>query len=168
MTKFERHCEKSVLINAVPEAVFSYADDHKNFSSHMNKSSWMMGGGKMETYADEGDGQKIGSHIKMNGKIFGLNLYLDEIITVYDPPVQKEWKTVGDIYLIIIGRYKLGFKIISKNNNSELKVYIDYDLPTSFPLRILGYILGAWYAKWCVNQMAFGTQKYFEHLGENK
>ena len=42
--KFERHYEESVVVNAKREKVFAYADDHRNFSSHMNKSSWMMEG----------------------------------------------------------------------------------------------------------------------------
>lgn len=44
------------------------------------------GGGKMETWVDKGKGQKVGSHIKMSGKVFGINLFLDEVIT---PPTMN-------------------------------------------------------------------------------
>lgn len=158
---FAKHYEESVLILANPKSVFAYADDHTNFSSHMNKSSWMMGGGKMETKIDKGKGQKVGSHIKMNGKVFGINLYLDEVITIHKTPYQKEWQTVGDINLLVIDHYKLGFEISPEKNKSNLKVYIDYDLPKTVGGRILGYLLGEIYAKWCVKQMLNSVQKHF-------
>lgn len=49
MSKLRKHYEDSSTIKASPSALFAYIDNHKSLSSHMNKSSWMMGGGKMET-----------------------------------------------------------------------------------------------------------------------
>lgn len=55
-----RHDEESLLISASPEDVFAYVDDHKRFSSHMNQSSWMMGGGcnplRSTAYENMGNG----------------------------------------------------------------------------------------------------------------
>ena len=156
-----RHYEENVLIPARPEEVFAYADDHANFSSHMNKSSWMMGGGKMETHIDEGKGQKVGSHIKMNGRIVGINLFLDEVVTVHEPPHHKEWQTVGNINLLVIDQYKLGFEIKPQEAGSHFKVYIDYGLAHSAITRLLGLLFGGMYAQWCVQQMINGTRDYF-------
>ena len=162
MNKKLRHYEESLLIPASAEEIFVYTDDHTNFSSHMNKSSWMMGGGRMETRVDEGKGQKIGSHIQMRGSVFGLKLYLDEVIVRHEPPHHKAWKTVGDLNLLVIDHYKLGFDIEPDNTNSRLRVYIDYNLPQSAAVRILGYLFGGMYAKWCVNQMISGVKKHFK------
>lgn len=159
--KYSRHYEDAVTLNINPETVFAYADDHRNFSSHMNKSSWIMGGGKMETKVDEGKGQKVGSHIRMNGTVFGVDLFLDEVIIEHEPPKRKAWETVGDINLLVIDHYKLGFEIEPENTNSRFRVYIDYNLPQSARTRILGYLLGGMYTKWCVNQMINGVK---EHL----
>ena len=156
------HYEESSLISSSPEEIYSYTDDHANFSSHMNKSSWMTGGGKMKTEVDEGKGQKVGSHIRMKGKVFGINLFLDEVITIHNPPFKKEWQTVRDISLLVIGHYKLGFDIVPQNNSSLLKVYIDYSLPKSLRTRWLGILFGKMYAKWCVNQMIGGVKKQFK------
>ena len=160
--KYIKHYEESIMINASAENVFEYADDHNNFSSHMNKSSWMMGGGSMKTETDEGKGQKIGSQIKMDGKVFGINLFLDEIVTRHEPPFYKEWETVGDLKLLVIDHYKLGFEIKPENNISRLKVYIDYNMPNSLPSGILGYLFGEMYAKWCVYQMINGVKDHFK------
>ncbi|MDP3940949.1 MAG: hypothetical protein Q8Q49_01430 [bacterium] len=56
--RFTRHYEERTVIDAGPEHVFAYADDPNNFSSHMNNSSWMMGGGSMKTETDERKGTK--------------------------------------------------------------------------------------------------------------
>lgn len=159
--KFSRHYQESAFIKASPEKVFSFADDHRNFSSHMNKSSWMMGGGKMKTEVDQGKGQKVGSHIKMGGKAFGLDLYLDEVITSHNFPTQKEWQTVGKVNLLVIDHYILGFEIKPQGNGSLLRVYIDYDLPKSAKTYVLGLLFSKMYAKWCVRQMLYRVKNHF-------
>ena len=162
MKEYSRHYEQSASVNARPEVVFAYADDQRNFSSHMNQSSWMMGGGKMITETDESNGQKVGSHIKMSGNVFGVSLSLDEVIVEHEPPHSKAWETVGDVNLLVIDRYKLGFEITPQTEASKLRVYIDYDLPKSWKTRLLGKMIGGMYAKWCVRQMANGTQEHFD------
>lgn len=160
------HYEETVTVNAPLEEVFRYADDFANFSSHMNKSSWMMAGGKMETQVDEGKGQRVGSHIKMGGNILGFNLHLDEVVIEHKPPLHKAWETVGDLNLLVIDHYKLGFDIEPNSDGSKLKVFIDYNLPKSFASRILGYLFGNMYAKWCVHQMTLGVEEHFNKGGE--
>ncbi len=153
---FLHHYEESSIINVPNTQVFAFIDDHSRFSSHMNKSSWMMGGGKMETRLDKGKGQKIGSHISMGGKVFGINLFLDEVVTEYLPPRRKTWKTVGSPKLIVIGSYQMGVELTPKSGKTKLKVFIDYDLPSGAS-RILGQLFGKMYAKWCVRQMLAGV-----------
>ena len=159
--EFTNHYENSVLIPADPQSIFTYADHHTNFSSHMNNSSWMMGGGKMKTHVDERKGQKLGSHIKMSGKVFGINLFLDEVITRHEPPFYKEWQTVGKVNLLVIDNYILGFEIKPDNGGSLLRVYIDYDLPKSAKTYWLGILFGRMYARECVRQMINGTLNHF-------
>lgn len=162
MKIFSKHYEETSIISTQPSEVFNFADNHKNFSSHMNKSSLMMGGASMETEVDEGKGQKIGSHIKMYGKVFGFNLFLDEVISKYSPPYHKEWETVGDINLLVIDHYKLGFEIKPEKEYSIMKVYIDYDLPKPFFTKLLGLLFGDIYAKWCVKQMINRVSSHFK------
>jgi hypothetical protein len=155
------HYEETSLIQASPEEVFSYVDNHANFSSHMNKPSWMMGGGSMEIELDEGQGKTIGSHIQMKGQVFGINLYLDQVVMLREPPHRKEWETVGVPKLLVIGNYKMGFEINAMNRVSQLKVFIDYELPSTTISRWLGQLFGKMYAKWCVQQMANGVAEHF-------
>jgi len=160
--KYYKHYEETVRIIADANTVFAFADNHANFSAHMNKSSWMMGGSKMETQTDDGKGQKIGSHIKMKGSIFGISLFLDEVIIQHEPPTYKAWETVGRVKLVVMDHYKLGFEITPDDNSSILKVYIDYNLPSSWKNRWLGILFGDMYAKWCVRQMSHGVKDHFQ------
>ncbi len=162
MKKTLRHYEESTLIPAPAGIVFAYADDFTNFSSHMNKSSWMMGGGKMKTEVDAGKGQKVGSHIKMSGKVFGINLYLDEAVVIHEVPYHKVWQTVGKINLIVIDQYTLGFEIKPETSGCKIKVFIDYNLPRSLATYWLGLLFGEMYAKWCVQQMINGARENFK------
>src|SRR3989344_4737457 len=118
MNKALRHYEESVLIPSSPRDLFSYIDDHKSFSSHMSTSSWMMGGGKMEVSIDEGDGRKVGSHIRLKGTVLGINLSLDEVIIYYEPPYAKTWETVERPKLLVLGQYRMGIEIKPKDKGS--------------------------------------------------
>lgn len=114
-----RHYEESSLIPASVKQVFEYVDDHSRFSSHMSQSSWMMGGGRMHAQVDAGRGQVVGSHIRLSGKVLGINLFLDEVVTQHDPPYRKAWQTVGTLRLLVIGHYRIGLEINSRNGGSK-------------------------------------------------
>lgn len=156
---YERHYEDSVSIPAGAAEVFAYIDDHARLSSHMNKSSWMMGGGRMDTSVDAGRGQETGSHIRMNGKVFGITISLDEVITHREPPRVKIWETVGTPKLLVVNHYRMRVEIEPQNNGSLLHVSIDYNLPTRNAW--LGKLFGGYYAKWCVQQMIKDACSYF-------
>lgn len=156
---YERHFENSVSIPANAAEVFAYIDDHTRLSSHMNKSSWMMGGGRIDTSVDAGHGQKVGSHIRMSGKAFGITLFLDEVITHREPPQVKIWETVGTPRLLVIGHYRMKVKIEPQENRVLLRVSIDYNLPITTAW--LGKLFSWYYAKWCVQQMIKDTRSYF-------
>lgn len=153
------HYEESISISEVPDKIFSYIDDHNRFSSHMTKSSWMTGGGRMDVSIDKGHGQKVGSLIRMSGTVFGIKLFLNEIVTHHKPPFVKTWETVGTPKLLVIGQYKMKVEIKPQKEKSLLIVSIDYDLPEKNAW--LGKIFGGMYAKWCVNQMITGVRNYF-------
>ncbi len=154
-----RHHEDSAWIDGRAEDVFAYIDDHTRFSAHMGQSSWMMGGGRMATSVDDGHGQKVGSHIRMSGKVFGVTLFLDEVVTRHEPPRLKTWETVGDLRLLVIGHYRMSVEVEAREAHSLLRVSIDYDLP---PTNVwLGRLFGETYAKWCVQQMIKGARDHF-------
>lgn len=147
-----RHKEAKAQLAAPPQAVFAHLDDQTRLASHMGKPSLMMGGGRMSYELDELKGQAVGSHIRMNGSAFGLHVSLEEVVTERTPPDCKAWRTIGYPKLIVIGLYEMGFEIDPIDGGSELRVWINYELPKGGLGRLFP-ALGDAYARWCVNQM---------------
>ena len=160
----QRHREGAVLTAGTPDEVFAFVDDHSRFASHMSQSSWMMGGGRMLVDVDGAKGQAVGSHIRLSGKVFGVRLFLDEVVTRRSPPTEKVWETVGTPRLLVIGPYRMGIEIGPENRGSRLRVFIDYDLPTGWT-SWLGLLFGGIYAGWCVTQMLAGASAHFRAHG---
>jgi hypothetical protein len=158
---YERHYEENVRLPVGADEIFSYADDFSKLSSHMNKSSSMMMGGSMQTSVDQARGQAIGSHVRMKGSMMGIELSLDEVVTERKPPHYKAWETTGRPRLLVIDNYRLGFEITEQDKSSKLRVFIDYNLPTTPSSRWLGLVFGKLYAKWCVQQMVDDARKHF-------
>ena len=158
---YPRRAAAGALVASTPAELFAYLDKHSQLSMHMTKSSWMMGGGRMDMTADEGGFQRLGSRLRLSGKAFGLRIFLEEEVTVHKPPQTKIWQTIGAPKLLVIGAYVMGFEISPAQPGSQLRVFIDYDLPPSPIARLLGYLLGAFYARWCVRSMAHDAQAHF-------
>jgi hypothetical protein len=155
------HLESSAFVLGTPEAVFGYVDDHERLSSHMTRSSWMMGGGRMDVHLDAGRGQRLGSTIRMSGSAFGLELSLEEVVTEYAPARHKTWETVGEPHLLIIGRYRMGFDVIPEGGGATLRVFIDYELPHARRGGRLIARLASWYAAWCTKRMVRDAVAHF-------
>jgi len=154
-----RHEERTVFVDAFPEDVFAFADDHEKFSEHMGSSSWMMLGSRMTTTLDDRRGQEIGAHITMTGRILGIPLDLDEVVVERVAPWAKVWQTVGTPRLLVIGAYRLGFQVLRHEHGSAFRVFIDYERPIRH--RWLGDLMGGMYARWCVDQMTKSVTRRF-------
>ena len=158
---YTRHEESVATVDATPEQVFAVLDDHARLSSHMNKPSWRMGGGSMETILDDGQGRRVGSHIMLRGRVFGLRLEVEEVVTAHERPALKVWETIGIPRLLVIGRYRMWFEVKATEGRSNLRVAIDYDVPPGGFAHLLGLLFGAMYARWCTRQMTDDARKFF-------
>ncbi len=157
---FRLHNESTVALNAPVDVAFSYLDDFKKLSAHMEQSSGMMMGSKMTIDMDAAGGRSVGSKVRLHGKMMGLTLSLEEVVTERQPPVRKSWNTTSTD-LLVIGDYRLGFELTPNGNASTLHVYIDYDYPPKPPARWLGYLFGKMYARWCTERMAKDAAAHF-------
>lgn len=151
--RFPYHFESSGFVPAGVTEVFDHLDDHRHLSAHMSRSSWLMGGGKMQLSFDAGVGRSIGSIIRLSGTVFGLDLSVEEAITEREPPYRKTWETIGAPRLLVVDHYRLGFDITPTGSGAMLRVFIDYALPRGGVARLCGLLLGDFYAKWCTRRM---------------
>ncbi len=158
-----RH-ESSGLVQSPMDQVFAHIDDHTRLSSHMSEPSWRTGGGRMKTELDAGRGQKVGSRIRLSGRVFGIELSVEELVMERDPPRRKVWETTGTPKLLVIGHYRMGFELSPQGNGSMLRVFIEYALPERGLARGLARLFGRHYARWCTQQMVDDAVKHFETL----
>lgn len=147
------HFEACADVADSPRSVFDALDDHRRLAAHMTSNSPMMAGARMTIHVDEGGGQAVGSHIGMAGRVLGVALRVDEVVTLYEPPSRKVWETVDEPRLLVIGRYRMGFDVESLGAGSRVRMWIDYRLPAGGFARWLGAVAHRFYARWCTQQM---------------
>jgi uncharacterized membrane protein len=148
------HHRSEVVVAASADAVFAALDDHRRLANHMEKPSLMTAGASMRIETDSLGGRVVGSVIRMTGRVLGINVALDEVVTERTPPRRKVWETVGEPRLLVIGAYRMGFEIAPQGDSARLAVFIDYRLPTRGLTRALGLLFGSSYAAWCTRRMA--------------
>ena len=158
---FPFHHESSGPANAPVEQVFAFLDDPKALAAHMGESSIMMFGSSMSINVDAGGGRVIGSKVRMHGRMLGIRLSLEEVITKRQVPAMKVWETIGTPKLLVISHYRMGFELTRNGASSRVRVFIDYRLPIKPPGSWLGHLLGAVYARWCTRQMVLGATRHF-------
>jgi hypothetical protein len=162
---YRYHFAVTEIIAANPETLFLHLDDQRRLSEHMSKSSWMMLGSKMNIELDDGLGAKVGSAIRLSGRVLGIAIAAEEVVTERNPPLRKTWQTVGTPKLLVIGPYRMGFDIGSHAHGSQLRVCIEFDLPAK--AQWLGRLFGPMYARWCVNQMISDAARHFSPAGRS-
>ena len=152
-TQFRYHYAAEAVVATDPHSLFEHLDDPMRLSAHMNRSSRQTAGMRMTIETDEGRGRTVGSHIRMSGRVLGVELALDEVVTARIPPARKVWEIVGTPRLLVIGCYRMGFEVKPHGDGAHLRVFIDYDRPNGMIANVLGYLFGGYYAKWCTQQM---------------
>ncbi len=156
------HFEIQVEVDAPPVEVFDFLDDHRRLSAHMTEPSWQMAGFTMTIGINQKQGRALGFRITLSGRILGLALEVEEVVTKYDPPRAKTWETVGSPRLLVVGPYAMGFVLTSRQKGgSHLCVSIDYSLPRKGAFHLLGRLLGKLYARWRANRMARDAMLHF-------
>ena len=158
------HFESNIDVNAAAGDIFTLLDDHSRLSAHMTRPSWMMAGSVMTLEFDASKGRAVGALIRLTGRVLGIPLSVEEVVTERDPPRRKVWNTVGRPQLIVIGPYRMGFEITSTSTSSRLRVFIDYALPDGPVSYWLGRLFGNVYARWCTQRMANDAASHFKAI----
>jgi Polyketide cyclase / dehydrase and lipid transport len=156
------HFDTRVVVSAPADVVFSYLDDHTRVSAHMSRPSWMMAGSRLAIELDASGGRTVGARIRLHGRVLGLQLTVEEIVTERQPPLRKVWETTGTPRLLVMGPYRMGYELRPRGHASLLCVFIDYALPETPPARWLGRIFGRTYARWCTQRMADDAAEHFQ------
>lgn len=155
------HFESDVELSASADAVFSHLDDHSRLSAHMTRPSWLMAGSRMAIEFDASEGRAVGATIRLRGRVLGIPLSVEEIVTERHPPLRKIWGTTGRPQLLVIGPYRMGYEITPRAQSLKLRVFINYALPDGPISHWLGRLFGNFYARWCTQRMANDAATHF-------
>jgi polyketide cyclase/dehydrase/lipid transport protein len=155
------HAEETRDVTASAQEVFAYIDRPERLSAYMGRRSWHLLGSTMTIETDEYHGQKVGSRVRLRGRVLGIPLAVDAIIVARDPPYRKAWETSGDPHLLVMGAYRMRVTIAERGEEARVGIGIDYAPPPRGPERLLGRLFGAAYARWCVGEMATDLQRAF-------
>ena len=159
---FPCHEASSALVLAPADRVFACMDDSKALTSHMGESSMMLLGSRMSIDVDANGGRAVGSKIRMHGRMMGIPLSLEKVITERQVPARKIWQTIETPNLVVMAHYCMGFELMPRGDASMVRVFIGYSLPTTAPGSWPDRLLGGDYARWCTKQMAADDVRHFD------
>ena len=168
MQPMTHHDQSRAIVNGSQSDVFAYLDDQTRLAAHMGKPSMMMLGGRMTYEFDAAQGRAVGSVIRIGRSFLGLSLAVEEVVTERTPPSAKRWETRGPQRLLVIDSYAMGFETRELGAGTEVRVFIDYRLPSGLVGRWLGWVFAPIYARWCVSRMVKDARQHFgagEELG---
>ena len=111
---------------------------------------------------DASKGRAVGAFIRLTGRVLGIPLSVEEVVTERNPPQRKVWNTIGGPQLMVIGAYRMGYEITAKSPSSHLRVFIDYGLPNGPISYWLGRLFGNIYAGWCARRMTKDAATHFQ------
>lgn len=150
---------RSTMVEASAGHVFAYLDDIRNLARHMSEQGSMpMMGGKLALEIVTPELTGVGATYRYNGRVMGLTIDFSETVTRYVPGREKVWRTIEQPRLIIIDSYEMRVLVEPiAAPRSRLTITIDYELPRTHPWRLLGWMLAAPYARWCLGSMIEGT-----------
>ena len=161
MRAYPNFAETQGKIDAPLVDVFAFLDDQANLSAHMSKPSVMMLGSTMNIHMEPDHTRRVGSRFGFTGRVLGIPLAVDEVVTAREPPLSKSWETTREPQLWVIGSYEMGFELTAEQSQTGMRVHIGYDLPASGLPRVLGRLFSRCYAKWCTGQMVSDARKHF-------
>ena len=153
---------KVILIRSTPEKVFAQMDDFSKTGMHMNESSMMMMGSKLNLEQLSINPTGVNAKYRWYGRMMGMTMDFCEIVTKWQPPVLKEWETVGEAQIIIMSWYRMWFEIAPAENGSKAKLSISYLPPKQWYYKILSFLFAGWYCNWCLNNMLNDSKSSLE------
>jgi hypothetical protein len=153
---------ETVEIAARPEAVFSYADDIRNIGWHMTESSMPLMGSKLNVQIVSKNPTGLGASYRWYGKVMGLTIDFTETVTKWVRNKERVWSTIGEPQIIIIGNYEMWFNLEPAGAKTRLTFGIRYDLPRPLFWRLVGFLLGGPYSRWCLKNMCGDAKKALE------
>lgn len=151
--------EQTMLYQASSKDVFECMDDLGVAGMHMTESSMPMMGGKMNLEFLTVQKKGINTKYRWTGKVLWMPLDFTVLVTKWTEDKEKTWETIDNPKMIIFSWFRMHLKVERMENGSIAFLSISYEKPKGLFNKILCYLLGDWYSKWCLINMLNDTKK---------
>jgi hypothetical protein len=145
--------------HASPEAVFDCLDDLGVTGMHMAKSSMPMMGGKMELKFLTSHQSGLYTRYRWTGKVLWWVLDFTVEVTKWIKDKEKTWETIGPAQIILYSGFQMNLKIETNSVETIANLSISYEKPKGVFNKVLCFLLGSFYARWCLKNMLNDTEK---------
>jgi hypothetical protein len=160
-----KYYQQQMIINGLPDEVFTFMDDIRNTGKHMTDNSGAMAGSKLkiEWLSDNKTG--LGTNYRWMGTVMGMKMDFTVEVSKWVEGKEKVWGTVGNAKMIVIDWFEMHLEMMPDNGvKSKAKLSIKYTKHKGF----LGFLLSKAYSKWCVKSMLKDTRKHFNKIEHDK
>jgi hypothetical protein len=157
-----RRLSETVAIHGPAHVVFEFLDDFARLGGHMSQRSMALLGSRLDLDRLSPQATGVGARYRWHGRILGLAVDLTEVVTEWVRDRRKAWQTVGEPRLIVMSGYRMGFTVAQGQSDSALTVEIEYDPPRTRGGRLLAWLLGDAYARWCLRRMCRDAKRAVE------
>ena len=153
-----RTIQKVKSYKASSKEVFDCIDDLGVTGMHMTESSMPMMGGKM--HLEFLTPQKTGLHTKYRwtGKMLWWPLDFTVEVTRWISGRVKTWETIGPTQLVIYSWFQMNLMVEQGSKESIASLSISYERPQKVINKILCFLFGDWYCRWCLKNMLKDTE----------
>lgn len=120
---------------------------------HMTKSSMPMMGGKLNLEFITRHHTGLGSKYRWTGKVMWMEMDFTVEVTKWLDGKEKTWETIGHPKVIIYSWYRMHLEISGDDNITKAELAISYEKPKGGFNKIICFLLGDWYCRWCLKHM---------------
>lgn len=158
------HCVQLLVeVPATPDALFDYLDNPAHFGSPLAISPLTISAltptpSQLQHEHDPHEGRTAG----FATDIARLPPSLEEVVAERRRPHRKTLRAFGRPDLLVIGVYQLGFEIRPAGKFCILRVFVNYNHPSSGIGRLLGSMFGQFCARWWIRRVAEGVATHFQ------
>lgn len=138
---------------STPEKVFQCLDDLGVMGMHMTKSSMPMMGGKLNLEFITPHHTGLGSKYRWTGNVMWMAMDFTVEVTKWIQGKEKTWKTIGDPKVIIYSWYRMHLMVSEAPNSTQAELSISYEKPKGWFNKVICFLLGDWYCRWCLKHM---------------
>ena len=137
-------------------------DNINNTGMHMTKSSKPMMGSRLELKQLSENATGLNSKFRWYGKMMWFTMDFTVVVTKWIKNKEKDWETIGEAKMIIMGWYQMRLVISPEGANTKAELSIAYSKPKNIFLKFIAFFLAPLYANWCLNNMLKDTKKMLE------